>query len=377
MIDLENLGEQSPIAQTNDKTKVLVVEDDKDMTTMIKMVLEVDYNLFFADSGQDALAFIEQESPELILLDVGLPDISGLSVCQTIKDGEQKNNVAIMCVSGYNDTKDILKAYKVGADDYITKPFDSHLLKAKVNSLAQFQKQKSLLRQDGKMTEQVAFQSMLEASNYGEVIQFFKNTISTENIQELSQTFFSLMSALDLSACIEIRCKSVLSVRSDGADCSPIEKQLFESLKNTGRIYTFNDRTVVNDQHVSILIKNMPKAETIRGRIADLLCVINELVEEKVKDILRRDKLSVAQQRVLAISGNLSGQMSDLERGTTNQLSMVEKLERGFDFMDLTQEQERFFQSLFEQSRTDLEKLNRYLTGLDTQLNELSTVLQS
>ncbi len=377
-IELEEVS--STCFENTDKPKLLVVEDDKSMRDMFYCLLESDYQLTFVEDGQSALTHFQQFSPELILLDIGLPDMSGLSVCKEIKESEASQQVSIMCVSGNNKPEDILHAYKVGADDYTIKPFDPNVLKAKVDNLVQFQQQRVMLLKDNKASEQVAFQCMLEASNYGEVIQFFKSTVAKDTISELVNTFFSLMQSLQLTSCIQIRTDETISLRSATAQCSPIEDKLFCSLKDEGRLFSFNDRTLINDEHVSILIKNTPKDDIIKGRVNDILCVIIELMEEKVRDIERRQQLVAARAKVHNIGNSLSSRLAMIEDGASGQLdsasNLVAQLERGFDFFDLTQEQEEFFQSLLAQSRVDIDNLQSCLSGLESELTELSFVLQ-
>lgn len=362
------------------KPQLLIVEDDYAMRDLYFHLFNDDYDVSFAEDGQSALNQYSSLNPEVVLLDIGLPDKSGLDVCQEIRALDQSSTSSIMCVSGYDQDEDVLKAYKVGADDYTTKPFNPNVLQAKVESLVQFQKQRAELLIDNKASEQVAFQSMLEASNYGEVIQFFKSTVAKDNIDELIKTFFNLMSSLQLCSSIQIRSDKTISLRSADAICSPIEERLFGLLKNNGRIFSFNGRTLINDEHVSILIKKTPEDEVIKGRVNDILCVIIELMEEKVRDIERRQQLARARTKVNSIGNSLSSRLAVIEEGAAGKLdsasNLVTQLERGFDFFDLTQEQEEFFQSLLNQSRVDLDTLQACLSGLESELTELSFVLQ-
>lgn len=376
--ELEQLEFDSKAA--NNKPNILVVEDDQSMRDMFYHLLKQDYQLSFAEDGQSALEHLQQHPPELILLDIGLPDMSGLSVCQQIKQNPDRQQICIMCVSSYDQPEDILKAYKVGADDYTVKPFQPAVLKAKVDSLIEFQQQRAELLKDNKDSEQVAFQSMLEASCYGEVIQFFKSTVSKESTDELVEVFFKLMDSLQLSTCIQTRSSETCTLRAAYSPCSPIEQNLFDLLKHRGRIFSFNERTLFNDNRVSILVKNTPKEETVKGRVNDILCVVLELMEEKLKDIERRQQLDVARCKVNTIGNSLKDKLAMIGGGGSIQLDnashLVEELERGFDFFDLTEEQEHFFQSLLAQSRVDLDKLQSCLTGLESELSQLSMVLQ-
>ena len=364
----------------SNKPTILVVEDDENMRDMFYHLLKNDYQLSFSENGQSALAKLQIYTPDLVMLDIGLPDISGLMVCQQIKQSRQSESSCIMCVSGYDQAEDILKAYKAGADDYTIKPFEPAVLKAKVDSLVEFQQQKTALLRDNRDSEQVAFQSMLEASCYGEVIQFIKSTLTKETTDELVSVFFQLMNSLQLSACLQIRTHEVLTLRASSAVCSPIEDNLFDVLKHRGRIFSFNDRTLFNDNRVSILIKNTPKEDMAKGRVNDILCVILELMEEKIKDIERRQQLAIARAKVNTIGNSLKDKLAIIEGGASVQLDsashLVEELERGFDFFDLTEEQEQFFQSLLAKSRVDLDKLEVCLTGIESELTQLSLVLQ-
>lgn len=376
-IEIDELGAISPSPIT--KPKLLIVEDDQAMRDLYFHLFNEDYDLSFAEDGQKGLTLYHQCSPEVVLLDIGLPDQSGLDICQQMR-AYKDNFSSIMCVSGYDQDEDMLKAYKVGADDYTAKPFNPSVLLAKVESLVQFQQQKAELVNDNKASEQVAFQSMLEASNYGEVIQFFKSTVAKENTAELINTFFSLMNSLQLSACIQIRSDETLTLRSAESVCSPIEERLFSLLKKNGRIFSFNGRTLINDEHVSILIKKTPEDDVIKGRVNDILCVIIELMEEKIKDIERRQQLAKARAKVTSIGNSLNHRLAVIEEGAAGKLdsasNLVTQLERGFDFFDLTQEQEEFFQTLLNQSRADLDTLQTCLSGLESELTELSFVLQ-
>ena len=362
------------------KPKLLIVEDDHAMRDLYFHLFNDDYDVSFAEDGQTGLNLYQALAPEVVILDIGLPDRSGLDVCQEMRNSTDQPSSSIMCVSGYDQDEDMLKAYKVGADDYTAKPFNPSVLMAKVESLVQFQQQRAELLSDNKASEQVAFQSMLEASNYGEVIQFFKSTVAKESIDELVKTFFNLMQSLQLSTSIQIRSDQILSLRSANAKCSPIEEKLFGLLKNNGRIFSFNERTLINDEHVSILIKKTPEDEVIKGRVNDILCVIIELMEEKIRDIERRQQLAQARAKVACIGNSLSSKLTVIEEGASGKLdsasNLVEQLERGFDFFDLTQEQEEFFQSLLTQSRAELDTLQTCLSGLESELTELSFVLK-
>lgn len=112
--------------------RILVVEDDDDVARLERTVLErAGYDVKLTGSGAEALELADSYKPDVILLDVGLPDISGLDVCTSISNS---NTAFILMVSGHSREQDVLLGLGLGADDYITKPFSGNELVARVAS---------------------------------------------------------------------------------------------------------------------------------------------------------------------------------------------------------------------------------------------------
>ena len=111
----------------NTKTKILIVEDDKASRFYFKQILSRHYEkLFFAETGEQALMLYYTESPDIVLMDIGLPDIDGLELVKTIR-GKDKG-VKIIAQTAYAMTGDKLKALQAGCNDFITKPVGIQLL---------------------------------------------------------------------------------------------------------------------------------------------------------------------------------------------------------------------------------------------------------
>ena len=116
----------------NSGYKILVVDDDKVNISIFREILEDDYFLQAARSGEDALMLIPRYKPDLILLDVMMPGLDGYQVCKKIRANPHFRYVKIILVSGRANLEDRLEGYKAGADDYLTKPFNEDELLAKV-----------------------------------------------------------------------------------------------------------------------------------------------------------------------------------------------------------------------------------------------------
>lgn len=122
--------------------KVLVVDDEKDVKVLFeqrfrKEIRSGEMNLVFAFSGEEALSFMKDHNHEavLILSDINMPGMSGLELLQHIKEKYEKPPPVVMMITAYGDDDNYAQAMKLGADDFLTKPLDFNLLKAKLKEI--------------------------------------------------------------------------------------------------------------------------------------------------------------------------------------------------------------------------------------------------
>lgn len=113
--------------------KLLVVDDDWAVTDMLSTLLKLQgFEVSTANRGADCLALLKEKSPDLLLLDLMMPDMDGWAVCREIR---LTSNVPILILSALNDPIKIASILDAGADDYLTKPIASSLLLARIHRL--------------------------------------------------------------------------------------------------------------------------------------------------------------------------------------------------------------------------------------------------
>jgi two-component system, OmpR family, alkaline phosphatase synthesis response regulator PhoP len=111
------------------KQRILVVDDNADSVAIMQTILENrGYEVRVAPSGAAALAQLKAELPDLVLLDVMMPEVSGLQVLQQIKGDAATEKVPVILVTAKTHDDDVLSGYQYGADYYITKPFTAKQL---------------------------------------------------------------------------------------------------------------------------------------------------------------------------------------------------------------------------------------------------------
>ncbi len=118
-----------------DKKKVLVVEDDKLIQKFFIEILEYKYEVYVANNGDEGLKLASEFIPDMIMLDIMMPQKDGFEVCTLLRNDKKFDKSIIIMVTGLSDRDSKMKALKMGADDVIIKPFNPIDVRTKVQLL--------------------------------------------------------------------------------------------------------------------------------------------------------------------------------------------------------------------------------------------------
>ncbi len=133
-----------------EKKKLLIVDDIAENLTILYKTLHDDYEIFGANNGPDAVRLAQSVMPDLILLDIMMPDMNGYEVCRILKEQENTRDIPVIFVTALIEETDEVKGFALGAADYITKPFKPAILKRRIRThleIRQAEKDKQALDQ--------------------------------------------------------------------------------------------------------------------------------------------------------------------------------------------------------------------------------------
>lgn len=132
---------------TTEESIILIVDDKPDNLKLLISILEdTNYDLSIAQDGNSCLSIANSEKVDLILLDIVLPDINGFDICAKLKSQEKTKDIPVIFMTGLADSLDKVKGFELGAVDYITKPFDTQEVLARINTHLTIQKLKNELQ---------------------------------------------------------------------------------------------------------------------------------------------------------------------------------------------------------------------------------------
>ena len=133
------------------ESRILIVDDTRANIDILVEALRNDYKLSVAVDGSAALRSVEKNPPDLVLLDIMMPDVDGYEVCRQLRAREATRELPVMFLSALEDVKNKAQGFEVGGNDYLTKPFEVLEVKARVRSLL---KAKALCRRRARSHDQ-------------------------------------------------------------------------------------------------------------------------------------------------------------------------------------------------------------------------------
>lgn len=135
--------------------KILIVDDNNENRRVLATVISknTDFNLTLANNGQSAIESAFSDNPDLILLDIMMPEMDGYQVAEKLKGDEKTRDIPIIFITANTDSESISKAFKTGGIDYITKPFNPEELLARVNAQVKLKQYQNELQHKNKLLE--------------------------------------------------------------------------------------------------------------------------------------------------------------------------------------------------------------------------------
>lgn len=361
------------------KQKILIIDDDQDYCNMVCELLSAEFDCKTVTTGREGLnAITSNYSPIIALVDLNLPDMSGLEVCKELSSRESDREFAIFVISGEDNVNTKIEAFEAGADDYIAKPFELKELYSRIKRTIKFVQGKEVLKREGEDTKNLANIAMAQASQYSYIMNFFKSLNHCEDHTQIVKLFFDAMSFFQLNSSIMISVQQDLFYDSNLSDLSPIEKNIYDLLKDKGRLYEFGTRLMVNGKYASFLVRNFPQEPNKAGEARDFLAALIEGIDSKLEDLeLKSGVLFAVAELNLTIDNIKLGVTEHNTIMSTVMVDMLTEVSASYHSLELTEPQEVFFSDLVENGAKRMSGAEELLIEIQSGLEEIKSKMES
>jgi DNA-binding response OmpR family regulator len=263
--------------------RVFVVDDDNTARLLLNAMLGSKYEVECFESAELCLSRLAEQTPDLFLLDVGLPGIDGFELCRRIKANPDTTAVPVVFLSGHDNSEDILAGYDAGGQDYIVKPFDIIGLHHKIENLQRIEHDKRSLTGQAQASDELASLVMANLDEYAVLIKFLRTLNECGSTAEVVEAILRVLGAAHLEGAVQVRLRNLEKTYSQAGENWPLEVAVMNHVRTLERIFEFKRRAAYNFDHITLLITNMPVEDSdLCGRIRDNLAIAAESADAKL-----------------------------------------------------------------------------------------------
>lgn len=320
---------------------ILVVDDVRQNLQVIGKILEVaGYETTFAPSGQQALARVKSAHPDLILLDLMMPEMSGLEVCEILKKDPKFSEIPIIFLTASNEVDNLLQAFKKGANDYITKPFRSEEILVRIEAQLTNQKLKKKLEEKNQELEteigvrrrtEEALQQAIELAN---AANRAKSSFLANMSHELRTPLNAILGFTQLlthSSNLTLEQKNNLGIIYRSGEHL---LNLINEILDLSKLENYNDNVPINSTEFILKDMLVELEEMFRLKLREKGLKLDIIVENRVPIAIESDRLKLRQILINLLSNAIKFTPSGGIKLRVNAILDPEKTFLSFEITD-------------------------------------------
>ncbi|MCK6389510.1 MAG: hypothetical protein L6Q40_00585 [Azonexus sp.] len=339
----------------------------------------------FAD-GISCVSLLSEKPPAILMLASNLEDAPALDLCRDIReDGQLRDTHLILLLPANASQADIDEAHAAGCDEVLAQPVDLPNLRRQLRTTYRLASERSSFRQQASYAQQVAMTAMTSMGELGVVLQFLSKCFACGTFQAVAQETLSALSQYGLSGAIQIRAGHDTLTESTPGGSPADDAEVIGKLHGIGRIFEFKTRMVINYDHATILMNDVPDDNEVRGRIRDNVAMLAEGAHARVFSLLieqdnrrKQGGIRFALNEILHMTAELRDQQkSSQEQGQQAVNGVIEDFETSFIRMGLTASQESDLIALLVSLRQEVSSIGLTADEIDRKLQRVVRSLQS
>lgn len=304
----------------SDQPTILLVEDDDFAAMVTAEMLASDFIVHHVENGQAALDYVAKQMPDLVLLDVSMPGMSGYEVCRTLRNDSAFDGLPILFLSGLVSEEERLAGYEAGGDDYLAKPVAAGELRHKIDLALKNYVERRRLKADLATTFATAMTAMTSAADMGTVLQYIRTSFNCPDYATLCREMLNTLGSYGVEANVQIRGKQgIVSIGTNGP-CSPLEESVLANMSRQDRLFEFSSCLSCSYEHITIIIKNVDRNDSERhGRLRDNLALLAEGADVRIIALDSSADLEKEHEALTQLIASTRKALQDIDQGQKQQ----------------------------------------------------------
>ncbi len=370
----------------SDLPLLYVADADAVFCAAVEEMLSGDFAVRSFSDGIACVSLLSEKQPAILLLSANLPDAPGMELCRDIRGDGQLRDTHVILLLGSDATQETIElAHAAGCDEALTHPVDLANLCRQLRTTHRLASERSSFRQQANYAQQVAMTAMTSMGELGMVLQFLSKCFTCTSLKEVAQEVLVTLAHYDLKGAVQVRSPQDTLTESTAGGNAAENVVVIQKLHGIGRIFEFRSRMVINYEHVTILMCDVPDDAELRGRIRDNVAMLAEGAEARAASLLvetdnRRKQTGIryALGEILGMTEELQErQRSSQERAKAAVSGVMNRFESAFLRCGLTANQEAELIGLLADLRQEVAGVGLSAEEVDNKLQRVTRSLQS
>lgn len=354
---------------------IIVVDDMPDNRMLLEALLTPEHSVTLAESGKQCLEIVSQNKPDLILLDLLMPEMDGFEVCEHLKDDFDSREIPIIFITSSTCDDEKLKAYELGADDFINKPFNHDELNAKVSKTLAGTNRLKDANEMAMAAQQAAMIAMTNSSELGIILKFMEQAGECDSFEALATKLDEVCQNFGLICCFQFSYESQVVNIGHGCVDGSLEAKMITEAKKVGGIIGHGKRMFFNQPHISMLVKNMPVEDDDKcGRYKDNLAVLISSANGVARTIGMEGVMAQQRKDLIKSTFDLTFErtnhvMAQVNRLETTTIEIVQEIRFSFEealfSLGLSEEQESYLLGIFDSAMDKMDAVKETANSVE------------
>ncbi|MDJ0779343.1 MAG: response regulator [Gammaproteobacteria bacterium] len=367
----------------SDQASIICVDDEPVNLAIMEELLQEGFALRTARSGSECLAAVAEQVPDLVLLDVNMPDIDGLETCRRLRGEPTTADLPIIFISALASTEELMAGYEAGGDDYITKPFSEEILRKKIDVVLASQQRKRELQLISDQAVEALADNISVTESLAVVVRFLYQSHAARSRDELVRNVFDCLRELELDSSLLLVDEPENRIWFSDDIERPMESQILESLRGQDRVVSFGTRLALSSDHATLLVRNLPPQGERGEQLREQLSILMEGLDARLRGMAERRALDERRQLLLSLLATARENLAEIERMHQRQTrrgsealdDLRHEFERDLPELGLSREQAASLKRMVETVTGELEAILEAGLKIDERFAEVVEAL--
>jgi DNA-binding response OmpR family regulator len=366
---------------TVEKRKVLIVDDNATEIHILVENLREEYATRVATNGSRAIELLRGGyQPDVILLDVVMPDLNGYDTCRQIMSMPSSHRADVIFVSGHDTVEEKLAGYEAGGSDYLIKPIVPDELTQKVRLAISNRIAREKLHIEIDSAVETAMTALSVSEHQGILVDFLRKCMTASTPEQIAQLAVSACNKFGIGCCIQVRCPWGKLEFSDEGSVSPVESELLSRLYNNDKSSAPKSICISHQGAISLLARHLPEESEKRSRLREYLGILCDSAAQRFDCLMQNTGVPHAADSLLvrfihqqqhSVDEWLKESRQHKEKILHLFDGMTQHIERDFTSLGFSEKQEALLMSLLQEGAEQLAAHCEDGHALDERLQKL------